>query len=63
VRYLYGGCGVHVLIGLVDRVPWLATEYGNLFRVSDAPEAYAKEVRGIVKLLQKKYRVTKSERV
>jgi len=61
--YLKDGTRVHFMNFLEKRFPDLATKYGKLYRGAYAPEAYTKEVRGIVKLLQKKYRVTKSERV
>jgi hypothetical protein len=39
----------------------LATKYQRLYRGAYAPDAYAKEVRGMVKMLQKKYRVSKRD--
>ncbi|RPI55488.1 MAG: radical SAM protein [Acidobacteria bacterium] len=59
--YLKDGTRVHFLNFLEKHFPDLATKYQRLYRGAYAPDAYAKEVRGMVKLLQKKYRVTKRD--
>ncbi len=59
--YLKDGTRVHFMKFLEQHFPELATKYQKLYRGAYAPEAYAKEVRGMVKLLQKKYRVTKRD--
>ena len=46
---------------LEKHFPLLATKYQRLYRGAYAPDAYAKEVRGMVKMLQKKYRVSKRD--
>jgi DNA repair photolyase len=59
--YLKDGTRVHFMNFLEKHFPVLATKYQRLYRGAYAPDAYAKEVRGIVKLLQKKYRVSKRD--
>ncbi len=59
--YLKDGTRVHFMNFLEKHFPALATKYLKLYRGAYAPEAYAKEVRGMVKLLQKKYGVTKRD--
>jgi DNA repair photolyase len=59
--YLKDGTRAHFMTFLEKHFPDLAAKYGTLYRGAYAPEAYAKEVRGIVKLLQKKYRITRRD--
>ena len=59
--YLKDGTRVHFMNFLDKHFPHLATKYQKLYRGAYAPDAYAKEVRGMIKLLQKKYRVTKRD--
>ena len=59
--YLKDGTRTHFMNFLEKHFPHLATKYQKLYRGAYAPDAYAKEVRGMVKLLQKKYRVTKRD--
>ncbi len=59
--YLKDGTRVHFMSFLEKHFPLLATKYQRLYRGAYAPDAYAKEVRGMVKLLQKKYRVSKRD--
>ena len=59
--YLKDGTRVHFMNFLAQHFPLLATKYQRLYRGAYAPDAYAKEVRGMVKMLQKKYRVSKRE--
>ena len=59
--YLKDGTRVHFMNFLEKHFPQLATKYQKLYRGAYAPDAYAKEVRGMVKLLQKKYGVTKRD--
>ena len=61
VLYLKDGTRAHFMNFLEKHFPDLATKYQRLYRGAYAPEAYAKEVRGMVKLLQKKYRVSKRD--
>ena len=46
---------------LEKHFPVLAAKYQRLYRGAYAPDAYVKEVRGMVKMLQKKYRVSKRD--
>jgi hypothetical protein len=59
--YLKDGTRMHFMTFLDKHFPVLATKYRRLYRGAYAPDAYAKEVRGMVKMLQKKYRVTKRD--
>ena len=59
--YLKDGTRVHFMNFLEKHLPILATKYQRLYRGAYAPDAYAKEVRGMVKMLQKKYRVSKRD--
>jgi DNA repair photolyase len=59
--YLKDGTRVHFMNFLEKHFPVLATKYQRLYRGAYAPDAYAKEVRGMVKMLQKKYRVSKRD--
>jgi DNA repair photolyase len=59
--YLKDGTRVHFMSFLEKHFPVLATKYQRLYRGAYAPDAYAKEVRGIVRMLQKKYRVSKRD--
>ena len=54
--YLKDGTRVHFMNFLDKHFPQLATKYQKLYRGAYAPDAYAKEVRGMVRLLQKKVR-------
>ncbi len=57
--YLKDGTRVHFMNFLEKHFPALATKYQRLYRGAYAPDAYAKEVRGMVRMLQTKYRVSK----
>ncbi len=59
--YLKDGTRVHFMNFLEKHFPQLATKYRRLYRGAYAPDAYAREVRGMVKMLQKKYRVSKRD--
>ena len=59
--YLKDGTRVHFMHFLEKHFPALATKYQRLYRGAYAPDSYAKEVRGMVKILQKKYRVSKRD--
>ena len=59
--YLKDGTRVHFMKFLETHMPQLAHKYGRFYRGAYAPEAYAREVRGMVRALQKKYRVSKRE--
>ena len=59
--YLKDGTRAHFMNYLEKHFPALATKYRTLYRGAYAPESYAKEVRGMVKMLQKKYRVTRRD--
>ncbi len=59
--YLKDGTRAHFMNFLEKHFPALATKYRTLYRGAYAPEAYAKEVRGMVKMLQRKYRVTRRD--
>ena len=59
--YLKDGTRAHFMKYLEKHFPALATKYRTLYRGAYAPESYAKEVRGMVKMLQKKYRVTRRD--
>jgi len=56
--FLKDGTRVHFMGFLEKRFPELWTKYQRLYRGAYAPAPYAREVRGIVKLLQKKYRIS-----
>ena len=57
--YLKDGTRVHFMNFLEKHFPALATKYQRLYRGAYAPDAYAKEVRGMVRMLQTKYSVSK----
>ena len=59
--YLKEGTRVHFMSFLEKQFPDLAEKYRKLYRGAYAADPYAREVRGIVKLLQKKYGVTKRD--
>ena len=59
--YLKDGTRAHFMNYLEKHFPALATKYRTLYRGAYAPESYAKEVRGMVKMLQKKYRVARRD--
>ena len=56
--YLKEGTRIHFMGFLEKHFPDLWSKYQRLYRGAYAPPAYSKEVRGIVKLLQKKYKVS-----
>lgn len=56
--FLKDGTRVHFMGFLEKHFPELWTKYQRLYRGAYAPAPYAREVRGIVKLLQKKYRIS-----
>ena len=60
VLYLKDGTRAHFMGFLEKHFPALAKKYERLYPGAYAPQAYAKEVRGIVKLLQDKYRRERS---
>ena len=57
--YLKDGTRVHFMNFLESIFRRLAAKYQRLYRGAYAPDAYAKEVRGMVRMLQKKYSVSK----
>ncbi|MSO56684.1 MAG: radical SAM protein [Acidobacteria bacterium] len=57
--YLKEGTRLHFMGFLEKQFPELWTKYQRLYTGAYAPPAYAKEVRGIVKLLQSKYGVSR----
>ena len=59
--YLKDGTRVHFMHFLEKHFPALATKYQRLYRGAYAPDSYAKEVRGMVKMLQKKYNVSRRD--
>ena len=59
--YLKDGTRVHFMNFLEKHFPPLAAKYQRLYRGAYAPDSYAKEVRGMVRMLQKKYRVSKRD--
>ena len=59
--YLKDGTRVHFMNFLEKHFPVLATKYRRLYRGAYAPDSYAKEVRGMVKMLQRKYKVSKRD--
>ena len=59
--YLKDGTRVHFMNFLEKHFPLLATKYQRLYRGAYAPDAYAREVRGMVKMLQKRYHVSKRD--
>ncbi len=59
--YLKDGTRAHFMKFLEKHMPQLAAKYVRFYRGAYAPEAYAKEVRGMVRALQKKYRVSKRD--
>ena len=61
VLYLKDGTRVHFMNFLAKHFPALAAKYQRLYRGAYAPDSYAKEVRGMVRMLQKKYRVSKRD--
>ena len=58
VLFLKDGTRLHFMNFLEQHFPVLAAKYQKLYRGAYAPDGYAREVRGMVKLLQKKYRVS-----
>jgi DNA repair photolyase len=61
ILFLKDGTRVHFMTFLEKHFPELWKKYQRLYPGAYAPESYAKEVRGMVKLLQNKYGVTKRE--
>ena len=59
--YLKDGTRVHFMKFLDTHFPTLATKYQRLYRGAYAPDSYAKEVRGMVSMLQKRYRVSRRD--
>jgi DNA repair photolyase len=59
--FLKDGTRVHFMNFLEKHFPVLATKYQRLYRGAYAPDAYAKEVRGMVRMLQTKYRLSKRD--
>jgi DNA repair photolyase len=59
--YLKDGTRVHFMNFLHKHFPVLATKYQRLYRGAYAPDAYAREVRGMVRMLQKKYDVSRRD--
>jgi DNA repair photolyase len=59
--YLKDGTLVHFMNFLHKHFPVLATKYQRLYRGAYAPDAYAREVRGMVRMLQKKYDVSRRD--
>jgi DNA repair photolyase len=57
VLYLKEGTRVHFMNFLEKNFPGLSTKYQRLYTGAYAPKSYAKEVQGIVKMLQSKYDV------
>ena len=56
--YLKEGTRVHFMGFLEKHYPDLWTKYQRLYKGAYTPPAYAREVRGLVRLLQKKYGVS-----
>jgi DNA repair photolyase len=61
VLFLKDGTRVHFMGFLKQHFPDLWNKYQRLYPGAYAAPSYAKEVRGVVKLLQKKYGVTKRD--
>jgi DNA repair photolyase len=59
--YLKDGTRLHFMNFLEKHFPPLATKYQRLYRGAYAPDSYAKEVRAMVRMPQKKYRVSKRD--
>jgi DNA repair photolyase len=59
--YLKDGTRTHFMNFLEQHLPDLAGKYRRLYRGAYAPESYAKEVRGIVKMLQTRYAVSRRD--
>ena len=59
--YLKDGTRTHFMNFREKHVPDLAGKYRRLYRGAYAPESYAKEVRGIVRMLQKRHGVSKRD--
>jgi DNA repair photolyase len=59
--YLKDGTRVHFMAFLEQRFPDLWKKYQRLYAGAYASERYAKEVKGMVKLLQEKYGVSKRD--
>ena len=57
VLYLKEGTRVHFMNFLEKNYPEMAKKYQRLYPGAYAPKSYAKEVQGIVKMLQAKYEV------
>jgi DNA repair photolyase len=55
--HLKDGTRIHFLNFLERHFPVLATKYRGLYRGAYAPDAYAREVRKMVKMLRKKHRL------
>jgi DNA repair photolyase len=62
VLFLKDGTRTHFMAFLEKHFPGLWKKYQRLYRGAYAPKAYTNEVRGIVKLLQTKYRVSKRDK-
>ena len=61
VLFLKDGTCTHFMSFLEKNFPELRKKYESLYPGAYARESYAKELRGIVKLLQKKYGVLKRD--
>jgi DNA repair photolyase len=61
--YLKDGTRTHFMNFLDKHFPDLAGKYRRLYRGAYAPAAYAKEVRGMVRMLQKRYSVSRRDDV
>ena len=59
--FLKDGTRVHFMTFLEKRFPDLWKKYQRLYAGAYASDAYAKEVKGMVKLLQKKYGISKRD--
>src|SRR5687768_11364955 len=59
--FLKDGTRVHFMSFLERQFPELWTKYQKLYSGAYAPAPYAKEVRGMVRMLQNKYRVSKRD--
>ena len=59
--YLKDGTRAHFMNYLEKHFPVLATKYRTLYRGAYAPESYAKAVRGMVRMLQKRYRLKRRD--
>ena len=61
ILFLKDGTRTHFMSFLEQRFPDLWSKYQQLYPGAYARESYAKEVRGMVKLLQRKYGVTRRD--